>query len=107
MLRVITIAFESNNIVDNLTGIGLPILEALASGLPVITSNVSSMPEAAGPNSRLVDPECSEEIAVGISDILSNELLQKEMIHNGYLYSDAFNNGIVTKQIVNLYQDLQ
>ena len=39
------------------------------------------MPEAAGPNSRLVNPDCSEEIATGISDILSNELLRKEMIH--------------------------
>ena len=104
---MITIAFESKNIYNNLTGIGLPISEALASGLPVITSNVSSMPEAAGPNSCLVNPDCAEEIAAGISNILSNELLQKEMIHNGYLYSDAFNNGIVTKQIVNLYQDLQ
>ena len=101
-----TVAFE-RDIFDSLTGFGLPILEALTSGLPVITSNVSSMPEAAGPNSCLVNPDCAEEIAAGISNILSNELLQKEMIHNGYLYSAALNNEIVTKQIVNLYQDLQ
>jgi alpha-1,3-rhamnosyl/mannosyltransferase len=52
-------------------GFGLPILEAMAAGAPVVTSNVSSMPEAAGGAAVLVDPHDVGSIADGLADALS------------------------------------
>ena len=85
-------------------GFGMPILEALSSGIPVITSNVSAMPEAAGPDSRLIDPESPDEIASGIIDILSDDSLRREMIETGYAYSQKFDNRRVTEKMLQLYQ---
>ena len=85
-------------------GFGMPILEALSSGVPVITSNISAMPEAAGPDSRLIDPKRPDEIASSIIDILSDDSLRHKMIENGYSYSQKFDNKIVTEQMLQLYQ---
>ena len=85
-------------------GFGMPILEALSSRIPVITSNISAMPEAAGPDSRLIDPKRPDEIASSIIDILSDDSLRHKMIENGYSYSQKFDNKIVTEQMLQLYQ---
>lgn len=53
-------------------GFGLPILEAMKLGCPVVTSNISSMPEVAGDAAVLVDPANPDEIAEGIEKVLSN-----------------------------------
>lgn len=55
-------------------GFGLPILEAMGSDCPVVTSNISSMPEVAGDAAFLVDPNNSKDIALGIKGILSNRM---------------------------------
>ena len=47
-------------------GFGLPIVEAMLSKTPVITSNVSSLPEAGGPNSLYINPKCPKELAHAI-----------------------------------------
>lgn len=53
-------------------GFGLPVLEAMACGCPVVTSNTSSLPEAAGDAAVLVDPESPERIALGIRAVLDD-----------------------------------
>jgi glycosyltransferase involved in cell wall biosynthesis len=53
-------------------GFGIPVLEALLSGTPVITSKTSSLPEVAGPYSTLINPESPEEIADAIEKLLSD-----------------------------------
>lgn len=64
-------------------GFGLPILEAMKLGCPVITSNVSSMPEAGGDASLYVDPEDTEDIAEKLDKVLSDPKLRSEMIEKG------------------------
>lgn len=54
-------------------GFGLPIIEAMALGTPVLTSNRSSMPEASGGNAVLVNPDSSDDIARGIKEVIGKE----------------------------------
>jgi glycosyltransferase involved in cell wall biosynthesis len=64
-------------------GFGLPPLEAMACGTPVVTSNVSSLPEVAGGAALLVDPYDTEAIANGITRAVSDEPLRAELIARG------------------------
>ena len=64
-------------------GFGLPPLEAMASGTPVIASAVSSLPEVVGGAAMLVNPENVFDIARGITEVLLNDGLRQELIHKG------------------------
>lgn len=64
-------------------GFGLPILEAMKMGCPVITSNVSSMPEAGGDAALYVDPENVEDITKKLDKLVSSPELRKEMVEKG------------------------
>lgn len=64
-------------------GFGLPIVEAYACGVPVLTSNVSAMPEVAGGGALLVDPESVEEITAGLERITSDQDLRQQLIVAG------------------------
>jgi glycosyltransferase involved in cell wall biosynthesis len=64
-------------------GFGLPVLEAMAAGAPVITSNLSSMPEVAGDAAVLVDPTSVEEIASGVDHLLNNEATRHHLSERG------------------------
>jgi len=66
-------------------GFGLPILEAMARGCPVITSNTTSLPEVAGNAAILIDPYDSEQIAIEIERIISSESLQNKLYQKGLL----------------------
>jgi len=65
-------------------GFGMPILEAQAVGCPVVTSNVSSMPEVAGQGAILVDPKNIEQITQAIYKVISDSQLRKDLIAKGY-----------------------
>lgn len=65
-------------------GFGLPVLEAMKYGCPVITSNVSSLPEAGGDAALYVDPLDAEDIKKNLELIIQNSELRKELIKKGY-----------------------
>jgi glycosyltransferase involved in cell wall biosynthesis len=87
-------------------GFGIPVIEALFSRTPVISSKVSSLPEAAGPASWLVDPEEPAEIAAGIERILSDDAFRKNMIKAGLEYAQNFKGEVVTEEMMDLYTGL-
>ncbi len=84
-------------------GFGIPILEALFSKTPVLTSNVSSLPEAGGPGAHLVDPHRPEEIAAGIEKILSDEAYRQELIEKGYAHAQQFRGEPLAREMMELY----
>jgi glycosyltransferase involved in cell wall biosynthesis len=65
-------------------GFGIPILEGMSSGTPVITSNVSSMPEVAGEAALLIDPHDPNSIAEGMWQVVSDTELRNRLIVKGY-----------------------
>ena len=65
-------------------GFGLPILEAMACGVPVITSNLSSMPEVGGDAVYYINPYSEEEIANAIYYVLSNQEVWQELRQRGF-----------------------
>lgn len=71
-------------------GFGIPILEAFAAGVPVITSNVTSMPEVAGDAALLVDPFNLDEISSAMKKIAENESLCKNLVEKGFQRYKAF-----------------
>jgi glycosyltransferase involved in cell wall biosynthesis len=60
-------------------GFGLPVLEAMAHGIPVLTSNRSSLPEVAGDAAVLVDPVSTESIATGLRSLVGDEALRARL----------------------------
>lgn len=85
-------------------GFGIPILEAMLSEAPVITSNVSSLPEAAGPDSALVDPHSPEAIAEAIERILTDTVYRQNMVRKGFEYARRFNGEDLTQQLMGVYE---
>ena len=72
-------------------GFGLPLLEAMECEVPVITSNISSMPEVAEDAAILVNPHEVNEIANALLQYFENEDLRKEKIENGRRQKEKFN----------------
>lgn len=72
-------------------GFGMPPLEAMACGCPVITSNVSSLPEVAGNAAMLVDPYSVDEIAKAMDVILSNHYIALDLQEKGFERVKKFN----------------
>lgn len=64
-------------------GFGIPVLEAMQSEIPVITSNISSMPEVAGDAAVLVDPHNVSEVATAIQSLTSKKELRERLIQKG------------------------
>lgn len=85
-------------------GFGIPILEAMACGAPVITSNISSMPEVAGDAALLVNPEKSEEIKEAIIEIVNNDNLRKDLIDKGFKQIKKFSWEESAKKLLEVFK---
>ncbi len=85
---------------------GIPILEGMACGVPVITSNTSSMPEIAGDAALIVDPHKSEEIKNAIQTILANETLKNELCEKGMERAKKFTWKNMAEQYLELYEEV-
>jgi len=84
-------------------GFGLPILEAMSCGCPVITSNTSSLPEVSGGASILINPYKIQTLTKAISDVLSKDELRKSMIEKGLKQASKFSWEKCAKQTLEVY----
>ncbi len=87
-------------------GFGMPILEAQKVGIPVITSNILSMPEVAGNGAILVDPFSINEIRKAILFIVNNPAEREKLITLGFENVKRFNPNIIANQYYEIYQKL-
>lgn len=71
-------------------GFGMPVLEAMACGTPVLTSTTSSLPEVGGDAALLVDPEDTESIATGLDRLASDAELRQDMRERGLEWAGRF-----------------
>jgi glycosyltransferase involved in cell wall biosynthesis len=87
-------------------GFGLPPLEAMASGTPVVTSNVSSLPEVAGDAAVLVDPLDPAAIAEGIHRVLVNPALRQELRSKGLARARQFSWEQSVRRVRQIYGEV-
>lgn len=71
-------------------GFGFPVLEAMSCGLPVITSNISSLPEVAGQAALLVNPRDEEEVSRAMTSIVNDSNLRQKLINEGFQQVQKF-----------------
>ncbi len=88
-------------------GFGLPPLEAMSCGTPVITSNVSSLPEVVGDAALIVDPQDISGLAKAIGQVLTDEALRKDLIAQGFQRAKMFSWEKAAKETLALYKELE
>ncbi|MBM3775186.1 MAG: glycosyltransferase family 4 protein, partial [Acidobacteria bacterium] len=87
-------------------GFGLPPLEAMACGTPVVTSNLSSMPEVAGNAAVLVNPENVFDIARGIREVLLDPELRETLICRGRQQAARYSWERTAAQVLEIYHEV-
>ncbi len=87
-------------------GFGFPVLEAMASGVPVVTSNVSSLPEVAGDAALLVDPYDAHAISSAIELAVTDEELRDTLINRGVVRASKFSWENTARSTLALYRKI-
>ena len=87
-------------------GFGLPLGQAMAAGVPLITSNVSSMPEVAGDAALLVDPRSPAEIAAALERLIESPELRATLAKNGLARSHRFTWDACARQSLAFFRRL-
>ena len=87
-------------------GFGLPPLEAMACGCPVVVSNVTSLPEVCGEAAYYVDPNDAESIAGGIEKVLRDEDLRQNMIEKGFERAKLFSWEKAAKEHLKIFEEI-
>ncbi len=87
-------------------GFGIPVLEALWSKVPVITSNVSCMPETGGDAAFYVDPSSTDEMANAMFQVATDEGLRQDMIAKGWQHAQYFTQQKCATGVMEVYQQL-
>ncbi|MFK4784386.1 glycosyltransferase family 4 protein [Fusobacterium sp. MFO224] len=87
-------------------GFGMPVLESMASGTPVVASNNSSIPEVTGDAGILINRDSVEDLCEGMEKILGDEELRKELIKRGIKQSEKFKWEDSAKKYEDIYEEL-
>ena len=85
---------------------GIPLLEAMACGTPVITSNTSSMPEIGGPHAILINPENPDEIAAKMIELETDDAFYNRQQDIGLQQAAKFSWRRTAEELLNLYEEV-
>jgi glycosyltransferase involved in cell wall biosynthesis len=86
-------------------GFGIPVLEALNSGVPVIAASGSCLEEAGGPESLYVDPDDAKDLAKKINKVWNAPALRQQMVKAGFDYAHNFDDEKLAAKLMHLYQN--
>jgi len=87
-------------------GFGMPVLEAMSRGVPVLTSNTSALPEVSGDAALLVDPADVDSIAHGLQSLMEDEGLRADLIRKGFEHSSQFTWEKAVEKTWQVYREL-
>lgn len=87
-------------------GFGIPVLEALASRVPVITSQVDCLREAGGPKTLYVNPRDPEMLAAAVREVMTGPGLREAMVREGEAHARRFDNRASAEAVLSLYRGL-
>lgn len=86
-------------------GFGLPLVEAMMAGVPIVTSNLSAMPEVVGPAALLIDPSDDDAIAGALTRLDRDEILREKLIAAGRQRLEAFDWTKTVRATLEIYRD--
>ena len=84
-------------------GFGIPVLEAMACGTPVVTARVSSLPEVAGDAALLVPPDDVDSLAEALWRLVDDAELRNDLIHQGFEQVKRFSWQRAAAELISLY----
>jgi glycosyltransferase involved in cell wall biosynthesis len=87
-------------------GFGIPVLEAMACGIPVVTSGISSLPEVAGDAALIVDPYNIEELTYALKRLITDENLRTELIQRGLERASTFTWENAAQHLIQVYRQM-
>lgn len=87
-------------------GFGFPVLEAMACGVPVVTSNLSSLPEVAGDAALLIDPYDSAALADALERLVVDNELRRQLVLAGHAQAGRFTWARTARELLQVYQSL-
>lgn len=87
-------------------GFGLPVLEAMACGIPVVTSNTSSLPEVGGEAAIYVEPASVDKIQAALKEVINDEQLRKDLIERGLEQVKKFSWEKCAQETAQIYREL-
>lgn len=85
---------------------GIPMLEAMACGVPVITSNTSSMPEVAGDAAFIIDPYNTNQITDALAKLVSDNQLRTHLIERGLIRAKQFTWKAMAENVLSIYNEI-
>jgi glycosyltransferase involved in cell wall biosynthesis len=87
-------------------GFGIPLLEALSSGVPVISSRGSCLEEAGGPGSIYIDHRDASALSFAIKSTLSDPQQKKKMIKEGFIHAEMFSDKSIADKVIEVYSSI-
>jgi glycosyltransferase involved in cell wall biosynthesis len=88
-------------------GFGMPVVDAMARGVPVVSSRRSAIPEVAGDAAILVDPEDIEELGAALNRLAGDEALRQDLARKGRERASEFTWGLAVERTWNVYGELR